>query len=75
MLLYYLNNILMGGITGLKGIISSTPLDGLIFDHLGENVYVELPQTSSLVSTWFIRLILPIILWSITWLRFTEKEI
>ena len=74
-LLNYLNNFLMEAITGIKPIISSNLLGGFQFDYQGEHVYVTLPPACAAMSSWFIRIILPVIIWGITWLRFTEKEI
>jgi hypothetical protein len=74
-LIHYLNNFLMEAITGLKSITASTPLSGFQFNHQGDNIYVTLPPKPDAVSNLFIRIMLPVVLWGITWIRFTEKEI
>ena len=73
--LNYANNFLMAVISGIPNINSSTPLSGFQFEHQGENIYVNLPENIDAVSNIFVRLILPLVFWSITWLRFREKEI
>jgi len=73
--LNYANNFLMGIISGIPNINSSTPLSGFQFEYQGENIYVNLPETQDTLSNIFVRAILPLIFWSIAWLRFREKEI
>lgn len=73
--LHYINNYLLEAITGVASVTSSTPFGGFQFEHQGENIYVTLPEKSDAVSSFCIRVILPLVLWGITWLRFTEKEI
>lgn len=74
-LLYHLNNFLMEVLTGIASVTSSAPLGGFQFEHLGENVYVTLPENSGIISDLFVRVLLPLAFWGITWLRFKEKEI
>ncbi|GEO06376.1 hypothetical protein AAE02nite_40400 [Adhaeribacter aerolatus] len=73
--LNYLNNFLMMVISGIENINSSTPLSGFQFEHQGENVYVTLPESLDNLSNFFVRFVLPVVFWGITWLRFREKEI
>ncbi|KAA5542498.1 hypothetical protein [Adhaeribacter rhizoryzae] len=73
--LNYANNFLMGIISGIPNINSSTPLSGFQFEHQGENIYVNLPENIDSISNIFARAVLPLIFWSITWLRFREKEV
>jgi hypothetical protein len=73
-LLYYLNNFLMGAITGIPPV-SSSPLGGFQFEDQGENVYVTLPAVPEAISSFFVSYLLPLVFWGITWLRFQEKEI
>ena len=74
-LLFYLNNFLIGVITNVGFVTSSSPLGGFQFEYLSENVYVTLPARIDAVTNFFVRAVLPLAFWGIVWLRFKEKEI
>jgi hypothetical protein len=71
----YANLFLITAITGIDTIESATPMDSFIFSHENENIYVTLPAAWNTFFEILNKVILPLSLWVICWLKLKEKEI
>ncbi|WP_394748949.1 hypothetical protein [Spongiimicrobium salis] len=71
----YINTLLLEFLIPEVTIVSSLAFDNFQFTNLGENIKVFLPEQADLMSSIFVRAILPISIWSIVWLKLKEKEV
>ncbi|SDQ75291.1 hypothetical protein [Flagellimonas zhangzhouensis] len=74
-ILNYLNGLLLSLLIPEANIVSSITFDSFLFSHHGENVKVFLSDHINFYSALFVRIILPIALWVLVWLKLKEKEI
>ncbi|MBR9855691.1 MAG: hypothetical protein GYB37_14120 [Algicola sp.] len=74
-LLNYLNGLLLSLLIPEATIVSSIAFDSFLFSHHGENVKVFLSDSINFYNALFVRIILPIALWVLVWLKLKEKEI
>nr|WP_297788839.1 hypothetical protein [uncultured Allomuricauda sp.] len=74
-LLNYLNGFILSFLIPEATIVSSIAFDSFLFSHYGENVKVFLSDNINFYSALFVRIIFPIALWVLVWLKLKEKEI
>ena len=72
---YHLNDFMLELMIPEVTVTSSMPLGGFQFVDQGENVYVSLPEGVGEFNDFCVRYLLPLLLWSIAWLRLKEKEV
>jgi hypothetical protein len=71
----YLNNMILEFLIPNIKVSSSIAFDSFQFTHQGENVKVFLPDSLDFICSVFIRLILPISMWFLVWLKLKEKQV
>ncbi|MDW3647624.1 MAG: hypothetical protein R8P61_11200 [Bacteroidia bacterium] len=73
--LNFLNNTLLDILIPEVPVLSSILFDSFLFSHQGENIKVAMLGPVDLLSSLFVRLILPFSLWIAVWLKLKEKEV
>jgi hypothetical protein len=73
--LNYLNNVILEILIPNMNVVSSIPFDSFQFSNNGENIHVFLPTQTDRITAIFVRLILPVSLWFLVWMKFKEKQI
>jgi len=71
----YINTMMIELLIPNMKVVSSIPFDSFQFSQYGENIKVFLPDHIDYLSTVFIRLILPIVMWFLVWLKLKEKQV
>jgi len=71
----YLNNLILELLIPNMKVVSSIPFDSFQFVHQGENVQVFLPNWLDVIFSVFIRILLPILMWFLVWLKLKEKQV
>ena len=73
--LNFLNNTLLKMLIPETSVISSILFDSFLFSHQGENIKVALLGSNDLLTSLFVRLVLPVSIWVAIWLKLKEKEV
>jgi len=71
----YLNMLILKFKIPEISVVSSIAFDNFLFSHQGENIRVSLFDHANLISSIFIKVVLPISIWFAVWLKLKEKEI
>lgn len=71
----YLNNLMIELLIPNMKVVSSIPFDSFQFIHQGENVQVFLPSKIDQICSFFVRILLPILMWFLVWLKLKEKQV
>jgi len=71
----YLNGFMLEMLIPEAEVVSSIAFDSFLFSHQGENTKVFLLERANLLSSLFIRFVLPVAIWTLVWLKLKEKEI
>jgi len=71
----YLNNMMLESLIPNMKVVSSIAFDSFQFVHQGENVKVFLPNNVDIVCSFFIRILLPVLIWFLVWLKLKEKQV
>ena len=71
----YINTLMLKFLIPEANVVSSTAFDSFLFRHQGENLKVLLLGNSDVLSSIFVRVILPILIWFAVWLKLKEKQI
>ena len=71
----YVNMFILQFLIPDANIVSGTAFDSFLFSHEGERVKVSLLGNSNLISSVFVRVILPVVIWFTVWLKLKEKQI
>ena len=71
----YINKIILQFLIPEAAIVSSTAFDSFLFSNEGENIKVSLLGDTNLLSSVFVRVILPLAIWFTVWLKLKEKQI
>lgn len=74
-LLNYINGFILSTLIPDANIVSNIAFDSFLFSHHGENVKVFLSENIDFYSALFVRIILPVVIWFLVWLKLKEKEI
>lgn len=75
MVFNFINETMLGMLIPEAKIVSSITFDSFLFSHQGENIKVFLLEKQDLISSIFIRFMLPIAIWFLVWFKLKEKEI
>ncbi|TVZ55006.1 hypothetical protein OD91_0247 [Lutibacter sp. Hel_I_33_5] len=73
--LNYINTLILQSLIPEASIVSSTAFDSFLFRHEGENIKVSLFGSSDVISSVFVRFVIPISIWFTVWLKLKEKQI
>ncbi|MDF1699085.1 MAG: hypothetical protein P1U56_24745 [Saprospiraceae bacterium] len=73
--LNYLNNVILEILIPNMNVVSSIPFSSFQFVNNGENIHVFLPTHTDRITSIFVRLLLPITLWFLVWMKLKEKQI
>lgn len=71
----YINTLMLEVLIPEASVVSTIPFDSFLFSHQGENIKVFLFTEANMVSSLFVRVVLPISIWFAVWLKLKEKEI
>lgn len=71
----YLNNLILELLIPNMKVTSSIPFNSFQFLHQGENVQVFLPNEIGVICSVFVRILLPILMWFLVWLKLKEKQV
>jgi hypothetical protein len=71
----YINTLILEVLIPETSVISTIAFDSFLFSYQGENIKVFLFQDANMVSSIFVRVVIPISLWLAVWLKLKEKEI
>lgn len=71
----YVNNGLLSILIPEASVVSSLVFDSFLFSHQGENIKVMMSGSTDIISTLFVRLVMPLSLWFAVWLKLKEKQV
>ena len=74
-LLNYINGFMLSALIPEANIVSNIAFDSFLFSHYGENINVSLLENTDFYNVLFVRVLMPIAIWFLVWLKLKEKEI
>ena len=74
-LLNYINGFMLSVLIPEANIVSNIAFDSFLFSHYGENINVSLLENTDFYNVLFVRVLMPIAIWFLVWLKLKEKEI
>lgn len=70
-----INTLMLEFLIPDMSVISSSAFDSFQFIHQGENIKVFLPEHADVISSIFVRGMLPVSIWFVVWLKLKEKQV